>query len=99
MRSRSAHRDRDDFAHPALGGEPVHHGFALLQPLNAGLLVNAQGLLTTRAYGTSFGGFLTGGYLGARTAMARGARFVRAFFLLVVSGFVVRLGGDVLGWW
>jgi uncharacterized membrane protein YfcA len=42
---------------------------------------------------------VTGGYLGARTAMARGARFVRAFFLLVVSGFVVRLGGDVLGWW
>ncbi len=32
-------------------------------------------------------------------AMARGARFVRAFFLLVVSGFVVRIGGQLLGWW
>ena len=32
-------------------------------------------------------------------AMARGARFVRAFFLVVVSGFVVRIGGDLLGWW
>ena len=42
---------------------------------------------------------VTGGYLGARLAMARGARFVRAFFLVVVSGFVVRLGGQLLGWW
>lgn len=42
---------------------------------------------------------IVGGYLGARLAMARGARFVRVFFLLVVSGFVVRLGGDLLGWW
>lgn len=42
---------------------------------------------------------IIGGYAGARVAMARGARFVRMFFLIVVSGFVVRLGGDVLGWW
>ncbi len=42
---------------------------------------------------------VAGGYLGARVAMARGARFVRAFFLVVVSGFVVRLGGGLLGWW
>ena len=42
---------------------------------------------------------ITGGYLGARLAMAKGARFVRAFFLVVVSGFVVRLGGGLLGWW
>ena len=42
---------------------------------------------------------IAGGYLGARLAMARGARFVRAFFLVVVSGFVVRIGGDLLGWW
>jgi uncharacterized protein len=42
---------------------------------------------------------VTGGYLGARRAWARGARFVRAFFLVVVSGFVVRLGGGLLGWW
>jgi hypothetical protein len=31
--------------------------------------------------------------------VARGSRFVRAFFLLVVAGFAVRIGGDVLGWW
>jgi hypothetical protein len=42
---------------------------------------------------------LAGGYLGARTAVARGARFVRAFFLVVVAAFVVRLGGEVLGLW
>ena len=42
---------------------------------------------------------ITGGYLGARLAMARGAGFVRVFFLVVVAGFVVRLGGQLLGWW
>ena len=42
---------------------------------------------------------LVGGYLGARTAVSRGARFVRVFFLLVVSAFVVRIGGQVLGVW
>src|SRR3954447_18150603 len=40
---------------------------------------------------------LVGGYLGARTAVARGARFVRIFFIVVVSAFIVRIGGDVLG--
>lgn len=42
---------------------------------------------------------LLGGWIGARTAIARGSRFVRAFFLVVVSAFVVRIGGDVLGVW
>lgn len=42
---------------------------------------------------------LCGGYAGARTAVARGAGFVRVFFILVVSAFVVRIGGDVLGLW
>ena len=40
---------------------------------------------------------LVGGYLGARTAVARGARFIRLVFLVVVAAFVVRLGADVLG--
>lgn len=44
-------------------------------------------------------GNLLGGYLGARTAVARGAKFVRVFFVLVVSGFIVRIGGGVLGLW
>ena len=42
---------------------------------------------------------LVGGYLGARTAVARGSRFVRVFFLVVVAAFAVRIGGGVLGVW
>lgn len=42
---------------------------------------------------------ILGGYAGARIAVARGARFVRIFFILVVSAFVVRIGGEVLGLW
>jgi uncharacterized membrane protein YfcA len=42
---------------------------------------------------------LVGGYLGARTAVARGAGFVRVFFIVVVSGFVVRIGGGLVGLW
>ncbi len=41
-------------------------------------------------------GNLIGGYVGARTAVARGSRFVRIFFVLVVSAFIVRIGWDVL---
>lgn len=42
---------------------------------------------------------LVGGYLGARTAVAKGAGFVRGFFILVVTGFVVRIGGGLIGLW
>ncbi len=42
---------------------------------------------------------VAGAYLGARTAVARGSRFVRTFFVLVIAAFVVRIGGDVLGLW
>jgi uncharacterized protein len=42
---------------------------------------------------------VVGGYLGARTAVSRGAGFVRIFFIVVVSAFIVRIGGDVLGLW
>ncbi|RYE79601.1 MAG: sulfite exporter TauE/SafE family protein, partial [Myxococcales bacterium] len=42
---------------------------------------------------------LVGGYLGARTAVAKGSRFVRAFFILIVSAFIVRIGGEVIGLW
>ncbi|MDO9458366.1 TSUP family transporter [Nocardioides sp.] len=42
---------------------------------------------------------VVGGYLGARTAVARGAGFVRGFFVVVVSAFIVRIGGDVVGLW
>ncbi len=42
---------------------------------------------------------LVGGYLGARLAVSRGSTFVRAFFIVVVLGFTVRIGGDVFGLW
>jgi uncharacterized membrane protein YfcA len=42
---------------------------------------------------------LLGSYVGARVAVSRGARFVRVFFIVVVSAFVVRLGGGILGVW
>ena len=42
---------------------------------------------------------LVGGYLGARTAVARGAGFVRVFFVVVVSAFTLKIGSDVLGGW
>ena len=42
---------------------------------------------------------VVGGYAGARVAVSRGARFVRVFFIVVVSAFIVTLGGDVLGAW
>jgi uncharacterized membrane protein YfcA len=40
---------------------------------------------------------LVGGYLGARTAVARGSTFVRGFFIVVVLAFIVKIGADVLG--
>lgn len=42
---------------------------------------------------------LCGGYVGARTAVAKGSGFVRLVFVLVVGAFVVRIGGDLLGLW
>jgi uncharacterized protein len=42
---------------------------------------------------------LVGAYVGARTAVARGTGFVRFFFIVVVSGFIVRIGGAFLGLW
>ena len=42
---------------------------------------------------------LAGGYVGARTAVAKGTRFVRIFFIVVVTGFIIRIGGELLGWW
>lgn len=42
---------------------------------------------------------LVGAYIGARTAVARGTRFVRVFFIVVVSAFIVRIGGGLLGVW
>ncbi len=37
---------------------------------------------------------VVGGYLGARVAVARGSGFVRVFFVVVLSAFVVKIGYD-----
>jgi len=42
---------------------------------------------------------VVGGYVGARTAVSRGNRFVRLVFIVVVGAFIVRIGGDLLGFW
>jgi uncharacterized membrane protein YfcA len=42
---------------------------------------------------------IAGGYVGARTAVARGSRFVRVVFVVVLVAFIIRIGGSVLGWW
>ncbi|MEO7270197.1 MAG: TSUP family transporter [Knoellia sp.] len=42
---------------------------------------------------------LLGGYVGARTAVARGSGFVRVIFVIVVAAFTIRIGGQVLGVW
>ena len=42
---------------------------------------------------------VVGGYVGARVAVAKGASFVRVFFLVVVCAFIVRIGGGLLGLW
>lgn len=42
---------------------------------------------------------LLGAWFGARTAVEKGSAFVRGFFLVVVSAFIVRLGGSVVGLW
>ncbi|GAA2150466.1 hypothetical protein FHX52_0322 [Humibacillus xanthopallidus] len=42
---------------------------------------------------------LVGGYVGARTAVAKGSGFVRAVFVLIVSAFIVKITGSLLGFW
>ena len=39
---------------------------------------------------------LTGGYTGARTAVTRGAGFVRIVLVVVVGAFIVKIGLDVI---
>ena len=45
------------------------------------------------------GANLLGGYVGARTAVARGSGFVRVVFVVIVAAFIVKIGGSLLGLW
>ncbi len=67
--------------------------------LGAILVFAPQGAIVWRAAVVMGVCNVVGGYVGARTAVARGTRFVRIFFVLVVSAFVVRIGGEVAGLW
>jgi uncharacterized protein len=42
---------------------------------------------------------LVGGYVGARTAVSKGSGFVRAVFVIIVSAFIVKISGSLLGFW
>ncbi len=42
---------------------------------------------------------LLGGYLGARTAVRLGSRFVRIVFVVVVSAFIIRISLQLVGLW
>ena len=42
---------------------------------------------------------LLGGWVGARTAVRLGSGFVRVVFIVIVSAFVIRIGGDLAGLW
>ncbi len=42
---------------------------------------------------------LVGGYAGARSAVALGSGFVRGVFILIVTGFILRIGGSLVGLW
>ncbi|NHN54628.1 TSUP family transporter [Calidifontibacter sp. DB0510] len=39
---------------------------------------------------------IAGAYLGSRMAVARGSRFIRAVFVVVVGAFIVKIGADTL---
>ncbi|MDN5765737.1 MAG: TSUP family transporter [Humibacillus sp.] len=45
------------------------------------------------------GANLVGGYVGARTAVALGSGFVRVVFVVIVSAFIIKIGGSLLGLW
>ena len=42
-------------------------------------------------------GNLAGGYVGARTAVAQGAGFIRVVLVIVLGAFMVKIGFDVIG--
>jgi len=70
----------------------------------ANLVTNLAAITVFAAHGTILWGLglsmgaanLLGGYLGARTAIARGNRFVRRVFLVVIAALAVKLAYDIV---
>ena len=73
----------------------------------ANFVTNLAALLVFAAHGAVLWGLglcmgaanLLGGYLGARTAIARGNRFVRQVFLLVVAALALKPAYDLVRQW
>jgi len=89
------------FALVSLLGYDFLHASAQAKIVN--VATNLGALLFFVPYGAVFWGLglvlgaanMLGGYLGARTATARGSRFIRVAFLVVVGALVLRVGWDV----
>jgi uncharacterized membrane protein YfcA len=67
--------------------------------LGALMVFAPMGLVILKVGLVIAGANLLGGYVGARTAVARGSGFVRAVFVLIVTAFIVKIGGSLLGLW
>ncbi len=67
--------------------------------LGALMVFAPMGLVILKVGVVIAGANLLGGYVGARTAVARGSGFVRAVFVLIVTAFIVKIGGSLLGLW
>jgi hypothetical protein len=89
------------FALVSLLGYDFLHASAKAKIVN--VATNVGALLFFAPYGAVFWGLgilmgaanMLGGYLGARTATARGSRFIRVVFLVVVTALIARVGADV----
>ena len=68
-------------------GQSLLRMAALGLPVPAGVVLWQVGLLMGACN-------IVGGYLGARVAVARGSGFVRVFFVVVLSAFVLKIGWD-----
>jgi hypothetical protein len=67
--------------------------------LGALTLFAPMGLVMIKVGVVIAGANLLGGYTGARTAVAKGSGFVRAVFVVIVTAFIVKITGNMLGWW
>ncbi len=73
----------------------------------ANVVTNLAALAVFAVHGTILWGLglsmgaanLLGGYLGARTAIARGNRFVRRVFLVVIAALALKLAYDIVAGW
>ena len=73
----------------------AEYGVASLANLAALVVFVPMGAVVWQVGLVMAAGNVVGGYLGTRTAVARGGTFVRTVFIVVVGAFLVRLGWDL----